>query len=133
MLYIKLLDSLEKDLHPLGPFLLITSRSSYIINYMTIHYKTFPDSLDIVFSSHNQQDNKAVHAIMRQHVTGYQGFRLNKQLNQVEIHSEVEPSAWTMERLYKDLEDLAYSHLYPKSDDIVSDKPADSLDDVSEH
>lgn len=87
---------------------------------MPIHYKTFPQSLDIVFSSHNQQDNKATHAIMREHITGYQGFRLNKQLNQVEIHSEVEPSAWTMERLYKALEDMAYGHLYPKTDEDVA-------------
>jgi hypothetical protein len=42
---------------------------------------------------------------------------LNKPLNQVEIHSEIEPSAWTLERLYKDLEDWAYGHLYPKPED----------------
>jgi hypothetical protein len=99
---------------------------------MSIHYKTFPPSLDIVFSSHNQQDNKEVHAIMRKHITGYQGFRLNKPLNQVEIHSEVEPSAWTMERLYTDLEDWAYGHLYPKEEESLA-KSADDLDDISEH
>ena len=98
-----------------------------------IHYKTFPVSLDIVFSSHNPQDNKEVHAIMRKHIKGYEGFRLNKPLNQVEIHSEVEPSAWTLERLYKDLEDWAYGHLYPKPEEEVLDKSIDDLDNISEH
>ena len=99
---------------------------------MTIHYKTFPPSLDILFTTTNPAEKKEIHAIMRQHITGYLGYRLDKTINQVEIHSEIEPSAWTMERLYKDLEDWAYGHLYPKADDILV-KSADDLDDVSEH
>jgi hypothetical protein len=100
---------------------------------MPIHYKTFPQSLDIVFSSHNQQDNKATHAIMRKHIVGYEGFRLNKELNQIEIHSEKDIGAWDLERLYQALVDMAYGHLYPKPEDEVLDKSIDVLDNVSEH
>jgi hypothetical protein len=87
---------------------------------MSIHYKTFPPSLDIVFTTTNPAEKKEIHTIIRGHITGYLGYRLDKTINQVEIHSQVEPSAWTMERLYTDLEHWAYGHLYPKVDDDES-------------
>jgi hypothetical protein len=95
---------------------------------MTIHYKTFPDSLDIVFTTTNPAEKKEIHTIMRKHITGYEGYRLDKTINQVEIHSQVEPSAWTMERLYKDLEDWAYGHLYPKAETELA-QPISDPDD----
>jgi hypothetical protein len=92
---------------------------------MNIYYKTFPISLDIVFTATDPKDLKEIHSICRKHIKTYGGFRLDKKLNQVEFHAEQDIGAWDLERLYKELEDMAYGHLYPKEDD--------SLDNVSEH
>lgn len=92
---------------------------------MNKYYKEFPVSLDIVFTATQPQDIKEIHAICRKHIKGYGGHRLEKSINQVEFHAEEDISPWDLERLYKDLEDTFYGHLYPKVED--------DLDDVSEH
>ena len=94
---------------------------------MTIYNKLIPQSLDIVFSSTNPKELKEIHTIMRENISGYLGFRLNKKEDYLELHAETEPSAWIMERTYKALEDWAYGHLYPKADDGL-DKSSDDLD-----
>ena len=90
---------------------------------MGIYLKQYPISIDLVWLSTNPAEKKEIHKICRKHIKGYEGYRLNKELDQVEFYAEQDFSDWDLEKLYQELESWAFS---------LEEKP-DDLDDVSKH